>query len=185
VVTVVGRMDALRLAESGKTARSTGELNPRIGEIVIVAVVGVPAPNDIVAGLDESAKSGPITVTGMKMECARPPLVPFTSTEYRSPGTVPVEAVTESVEVVLLVMDAWLRTAVIPGSEVDGTSETVPVKPNSAVMLMVDIDAPLPAVIVSWEGFADNSKSGPITRTDTEVRWNTAGEALVPLISTE
>jgi hypothetical protein len=63
--TVVGEMDALRLEEDGKALRSTGAENPSNGEIVIVEVVEIPALNVKDEGLEETVKSGPMTLTGM------------------------------------------------------------------------------------------------------------------------
>jgi hypothetical protein len=64
-VTGVGEMDALRLGDDENTLRSTGALNPSMGEIVIVEVVEEPALNAMEDGLEDREKSGPMTVTGM------------------------------------------------------------------------------------------------------------------------
>ena len=69
------------------------------------------------------------------------------------------------------------------GLDEDGTSETVPENPSIGVRLMVDVPGVPPAITVSGSGLADNSKSGPITRTLTDTEWVLGGDELVPFTS--
>jgi len=96
---------------------------------------------------------------------------------------VPAVTATLRVEVCELVIDEEDRVGVIFGSEEEAVSWTVPENPSIGVRLMVDVPGVPPAITVSGSGFADNSKSGPITRTPMDTEWVRGGDELVPFTS--
>jgi hypothetical protein len=68
------------------------------------------------------------------------------------------------------------------GSEEEAVSEIVFENPRIGVRLMVEVPE-LPAMIVTGSVLANNSKSGPITRTPMDTEWVRGGDELVPFTS--
>jgi len=79
-------------------------------------------------------------------------------------------------------MDDEDSVGVNSGSEEEAVSETVFENPSIGARLMVDVPE-LPAIIVRGSGLADNSKSGPITKTPIDTEWVRGGDELVPFTS--
>jgi hypothetical protein len=95
---------------------------------------------------------------------------------------VPRATATLRVEACEPVIEVEDRVGIMFGLEEEAVSETVPENPSIGVRLIVD-EPELPAIIVRGSGLADNSKSGPITRTPTETEWVLGGDELVPFTS--
>src|SRR5262249_10306877 len=112
---------------------------------LLTTIVAVPEEpimmlND--EGLEETAKSGPTTITAMLVTCVFPPPDPVVETLYEpgvaEPPTVTFRTVdpgTEGVTVTLLV----LRTAVMPAGVVGSVKFTVPENPFKLDTVSVDV----------------------------------------------
>jgi hypothetical protein len=95
---------------------------------------------------------------------------------------VPRATATLRVEVCGPAIEVEDRVGIMFGLEEEAVSEIVPENWRIGVKLIADVPE-LPAMIVTGSGLADNSKSGPITRTPMDTEWVRGGDELVPFTS--
>ncbi len=153
-----------------EASRFTVLANPFRYVIAIVEVaVAVPEEGAAMLRKLRSAvieKSGPVTKTTILAKSDNGPLSPSTSAKY-VPCTVLAGADTVRMDVpepAMLVDDS---ERVSPGGLALLTRLTIPVNPLSGVTVIVEVQVEPSAATVRNVGFAESSKSGPFTVTNT------------------
>ncbi len=174
-VTLVGLSVALQPAGAPVAVRLTMPVNPFTAVTVTVEVAEDPATKVSDVGLAVTVKSVTVTATVAVLDLV--PLVPVTVT-VKVAG---LEQLTVNVEVpeVPRVTLAGLRVAEQPAGAPEAVNDTMPVKPFTAVTVMVDV-AEEPATKLIEVGLAATVKS--VTVTETVAEWDRV--PLVPVTVT-
>ena len=144
VVTDVGLKAAVTPLGRPLAESETVPVKPFCAPIVIV--LGLPVPCAMLRVVGEAARvkfglADAVTVRLMVAVCVREPETPVTVT-VKVPVAAPALAVKVSVDEPLVVTDVGLNAAVTPLGRPEADSDTVPVKPLIAPIVIVSVPVP-------------------------------------------